>query len=115
MSMPFFTPGHDPGPDFPALLQRVGLSPYASTREGSHPLDVTQATTCVAVRFAGGVVMAGDPRATSGNLISPRGMEKVMPADRWSAGAIAGAAGPATEVGKAYQLQTEDHEKSDAI
>src|SRR5712671_377653 len=115
MSMPFFAPGHDPGPDFPALLQRVGLSPYASAREGSHPLDVTQATTCVAVRFVGGVVMAGDRRATSGNLISHREMEKVMPADRWSAVAIAGAAGPAMEMVKVYQLQLEHYEKVEGI
>ena len=115
MSMPFFAPGHDPGPDFPSLLQRVGLSPYATTGDGSHPMDVTQATTCVAVRFVGGVVMAGDRRATSGNLISHREMEKVMPADRWSAVAIAGAAGPAMEMVKVYQLQLEHYEKVEGI
>ena len=50
-------------------------------------------TTVVALRFADGVVMAGDRRATEGNVIAHRAMEKVFPADRYSAVAIAGAAG----------------------
>src|SRR5258706_12696970 len=106
MSMPFFAPGHDPGPDFPALLQRVGLSPYASAREGSHPLDVTQATTCVAVRFVGGVVMAGGRRGPPGNLISHPGMGKGMAADRGAAVALPGGAGPAQGKGKGCQTHT---------
>jgi len=108
MSMPFFRPGDDPGSSFPELLRRVGLAPGALP-EGS--IDVPHATTCVAVRFADGVIMAGDRRATSGNLISHRTMEKVMPADRYSGVAIAGAAGPAMEMVKLFQLQLEHYEK----
>ncbi len=63
------------------------------------------------MRFADGVIMAGDRRATSGNLISHRTMEKVMPADRFSGVAIAGAAGPAIEMVKLFQLQLEHYEK----
>ena len=63
------------------------------------------------MRFADGVVMAGDRRATSGNLISHRGMEKVVQADRFSGVAIAGAAGPAMEMIKLFQLQLEHYEK----
>ena len=74
-------------------------------------LDVPHATTCVALRFDDGVVMAGDRRATSGNLISHRGMEKVVQADRFSGVAIAGAAGPAMEMIKLFQLQLEHYEK----
>ena len=55
--------------------------------------------------------MAGDRRATSGNLISHRTMEKVYPADRFSGVAIAGAAGPAMEMVKLFQLQLEHYEK----
>jgi proteasome beta subunit len=55
--------------------------------------------------------MAGDRRATSGNLISHRSMEKVFPADRHSGVAIAGAAGPAVEMVKLFQLQLEHYEK----
>jgi proteasome beta subunit len=57
------------------------------------------------------VVMAGDRRATSGHLISHRTMEKVFPADRHSGVAIAGAAGPAMEMVKLFQLQLEHYEK----
>jgi proteasome beta subunit len=65
----------------------------------------------VALRYADGVVMAGDRRATAGNLISHRTMEKVFPADRHSGVAIAGAAGPAVEMVKLFQLQLEHYEK----
>ncbi|MBX3286067.1 MAG: proteasome subunit beta, partial [Actinobacteria bacterium] len=75
------------------------------------PDQITHGTTVVAVRYADGVVMAGDRRATSGNLISHRSIEKVFPADRWSGVAIAGAAGPALEMVKLFQLQLEHYEK----
>ena len=112
MAMPFFTPGDDPGSSFPELLRRVGLAPF-SVMSGSiaAELSVPHATTCVALRFADGVVMAGDRRATSGNLISHRGMEKVVQADDHSGVAIAGAAGPAMEMVKLFQLQLEHYEK----
>jgi proteasome beta subunit len=74
-------------------------------------LTITHGTTCVAVRYADGVVMAGDRRATSGNFISHRTIEKVFPADRYSGVAIAGAAGPAVEMVRLFQLQLEHYEK----
>ena len=55
--------------------------------------------------------MAGDRRATSGNLISHRSMEKVVQADEFSGVAIAGAAGPSMEMVKLFQLQLEHYEK----
>jgi len=69
----------------------------------------------VALRFADGVVMAGDRRATEGYSIAHRGMEKVFPADRWSAVAIAGAAGPAVEMVRLFQVQLEHYEKVEGI
>jgi proteasome beta subunit len=108
MSMPMFPIGADPGSSFPELLRRVGLSPVF---EGKGEINVPHATTCVALRFADGVVMAGDRRATSGNIISHRGMEKVVQADQHSGVAIAGAAGPAMEMIKLFQLQLEHYEK----
>src|SRR6188472_4546540 len=110
MSMPFFTPASDPGSSFPELLRRVGLTPSALAGSSSG-LDVPHATTCVALRYADGVVMAGDRRATSGNLISHRSMEKVVQADAFSGVAIAGAAGPAMEMIRLFQLQLEHYEK----
>lgn len=115
MAMPFFTPGDDPGSNFPELLRRVGLGPQdaalASAAAAGSRLDVPHATTCVALRYTDGVVMAGDRRATSGNLISHRTMEKVVQADRHSGVAIAGAAGPAVEMIKLFALQLEHYEK----
>ena len=112
MTLPFFTPDADPGPDFAGLLRRQGRDPETRIVESAtHPLTITHGTTVVAIRTAGGVVMAGDRRATSGNLISHRSMEKVFPADRWSGVAIAGAAGPAMEMVKLFQLQLEHYEK----
>jgi proteasome beta subunit len=55
--------------------------------------------------------MAGDRRATAGNLIAHRDMEKVFPADRHSGVAIAGAAGPAVDMVRLFQLQLEHYEK----
>jgi proteasome beta subunit len=75
------------------------------------PHEITHGTTVVAIRYADGVVMAGDRRATAGNFISHRAMEKVFPADRHSGVAIAGAAGPAVEMVKLFQLQLEHYEK----
>jgi len=109
MAMPIFRPGDDPGSSFPDLLRLIG-APVELPR-GDHDLSVPHATTCLAMRFADGVIMAGDRRATSGNLISHRGMEKVVQADRFSGVAIAGSAGPAMEMIKLFQLQLEHYEK----
>lgn len=114
MSMPFFTPGDDPGSNFPELLRRLGANPFPSGA-GASSLDLPHATTCVAVRFADGVVMAGDRRATAGNIISHRTMEKVCQADRYSGVAIAGTAGPAMEMVKLFQLQLEHYEKVEGV
>ena len=100
----------DPGASFGELLKRVGLSPFGEAGPASEML-IPHATTCVALRCANGVVMAGDRRATSGNLISHREMEKVVQADQFSGVAIAGAAGPAMEMVKLFQLQIEHYEK----
>jgi proteasome beta subunit len=107
--MPIFDPVNDPGSNFPELLRRVGLTTDVTDLGGT--IDVPHATTCVALRYADGVVMAGDRRATSGNLISHRSMEKVVQADSHSGVAIAGAAGPAMEMIRLFQLQLEHYEK----
>jgi proteasome beta subunit len=115
--MPFFAPGDDPGASFAELLHRIGLSPSppgaatGASAEALAALAVPHATTCVALTYDGGVVMAGDRRATAGNLISHRNMEKVVEADRSSGVAIAGAAGPAMEMIRLFQLQLEHYEK----
>ncbi|NND75875.1 MAG: proteasome subunit beta [Ilumatobacter sp.] len=113
MAMPSFTPGDDPGSSFPELLRRIGLTADAGAGgdTAADQLHLPHATTCVALKYVDGVVMAGDRRATAGNLISHRAMEKVVQADRHSAVAIAGAAGPAMEMVRMFQLQLEHYEK----
>ena len=120
MSLPLFRPNKDPGPSFAELLRRSGfgnqISPQSiagdSTLNRKVPVsDFRHGTTCVAVRYRDGVLLAGDRRATSGNLISHRSIEKVFAADRHSGVAIAGAAGPAAEMVRLFQLQLEHYEK----
>jgi len=111
VTLPQFAPGSDPGPDFAALVRRQGTEPFPRPDTPHRPDQITHGTTCVAVRYVDGVVMAGDRRATSGNLISHRSIEKVFAADRHSAVAIAGAAGPAIEMVRLFQLQLEHYEK----
>ncbi len=110
MNLPLFPLSDDPGPSFAALVHRVGLNPPVP----ESPLaadQIAHGTTVVSVRYADGVVMAGDRRATSGHLISHRSIEKVFPADSHSAVGIAGAAGPAIEMVRLFQLQLEHYEK----
>jgi proteasome beta subunit len=68
-------------------------------------------TTIVAATFQGGVVMAGDRRATMGNIIAQRDIEKVYPADEFSCVGIAGSAGLAVEVVRLFQTELEHYEK----
>jgi proteasome beta subunit len=87
----------------------------AFTREaqqGSHDIcPPPTATTVVALTYAGGLVMAGDRRATIGTQIASREIEKVYPADSHSAIAVAGTAGLAIELVRLFQVELEHYEK----
>ena len=106
---------NDPGPNFtevlralaPNLLPGAGIGAAAT----SAPLEHPHGTTVVAIRFANGVIMAGDRRATAGYTIAGRRMDKVMPADDYSGVAIAGSAGLAIEMVKLFQVNLEHYEK----
>ncbi len=111
MALPLFPPESDPGPDFVGLLRQSGSMPNVDAGPARPPVSDTHATTVVAMRYADGVVMAGDRRATAGNVIAHRAMEKVFPADRFSAVAIAGSAGMAVEMVRLFQVQLEHYEK----
>ena len=69
------------------------------------------ATTIVAMAYADGVIMAGDRRATMGNLIASRDIEKVHPADAYSLIGIAGTAGVGIELIRLFQVELEHYEK----
>jgi proteasome beta subunit len=73
--------------------------------------EVPHATTIVSLVYPGGVALAGDRRATMGNLIAHREMEKVFPSDEYSAVGIAGTAGVAVELVRLFQVELEHYEK----
>lgn len=105
----------DANPSFSDFLRRVDPGVSAGADHGGASAaaraDLPHGTTVLAMRFEGGIVMAGDRRATAGNLIADRKMEKVFPADDYSAVAIAGAAGPAIDMVKLLQVELEHYEK----
>lgn len=114
MTLPIYSPGEDPGPSFVGLLTKLGLG-LPRLDDQIDPASLTHGTTVLAIRYEGGVLMAGDRRATSGNLISHRSMEKVFPADSHSGVAISGVAGPAMEMVRLFQLQLEHYEKVEGM
>lgn len=87
--------------------ERPDLLPQAT----SASFEVGHGTTILALRYADGVVMAGDRRGTEGFNIAQRDAEKVYPADSHSAVAIAGAFGPAVEMVRLFQTELEYYEK----
>ena len=68
-------------------------------------------TTIVALACHGGVVMAGDRRATMGNLIASRDVDKVHAADPYSLVGVAGTAGFGMEMIRLFQVELEHYEK----
>jgi len=73
--------------------------------------EAPHATTVAALRYTDGVVIAGDRRATEGFAIAQRDIEKVFPADDYSAVAIAGVAGTGIEMIRLFQTELEHYEK----
>ncbi len=86
-------------------------APELLPRSPAQSAGVPHGTTIVAAVFAGGVIMAGDRRATAGNLIAQRDIEKVFAADDYTLVGIAGAAGLAVEIVRLYQVELEHYEK----
>jgi proteasome beta subunit len=107
----FLTPGTS---SFVDLLSRAApeLLPGARGLPGPVGPDLApHGTTIVAVTHAAGVVMGGDRRATMGNIIAQRDIEKVFPADEYSCVGIAGTAGMAIELVRLFQVELEHYEK----
>jgi proteasome beta subunit len=111
LPMAFLTPGSSSFSEFlsehsPDLLPGRRTPPASAvTTEAPH------GTTIVAATFEGGVVMAGDRRATMGNVIAQRDIEKVFQADEYSCVGIAGTAGLAVEMVRLFQTELEHYEK----
>jgi proteasome beta subunit len=95
------------GEDFPALLRRKGLtSPTAVVDPNARrntSFTPTEATTILAFKFSGGVLVAGDRRATSGNTVVYDRADKVLEIDRHSIMAIAGVPATAWEMARVLE------------
>lgn len=104
-----------PGSSFTDLLEAMGSRPPLEVPDGAQPLAAPEGTTVLALRYDGGIVMAGDRRATEGHLVAHRRIRKVFPADRYSAVAIAGTAGLAMDLVRLFQVELEHYEKIEGV
>jgi len=107
----FLAPGTSSFADFLAEQAPDLLPSRRRLAEGSAADLAPHGTTIVAATFDGGVVMAGDRRATMGNIIAQRDIEKVFPSDEYSCVGIAGTAGLAVELVRLFQTELEHYEK----
>jgi proteasome beta subunit len=107
----FLVPGTSSFADFLGQVAPEMLPSRRTLPAGAAGELAPHGTTIVAATFPGGVVMAGDRRATMGNVIAQRDIEKVFPADEFSAVGIAGAAGIAVEMVRLFQTELEHYEK----
>ncbi len=88
-----------------------GLLPFGRALPAGTMPATPHGTTIVALSFEGGVLMAGDRRATMGSMIANRHLEKVFPADAYSVLGIAGTAGIAIDMVRLFQVELEHYEK----
>ncbi|MBV9164071.1 MAG: proteasome subunit beta [Pseudonocardiales bacterium] len=124
--------GRYPGAALPASYFMVGNSSFtdflaatspellpgrrvSSVPAGAEPVVGRHGTTIVAATFSGGVLIAGDRRATRGNLIAQRDMEKVFVVDDYSAVGIAGTAGVALEMVRLFAVELRHYEKIEGV
>jgi proteasome beta subunit len=125
------------GGRFPAAFMNAGSSSFADFLAGYAPVllpggaapggastggapagqagggleGLPHGTTIVAAVCEGGVVMAGDRRATAGSMIAQRDIEKVLRSDDFSCVGISGAAGVGLELIRLFQVELEHYEK----
>jgi proteasome beta subunit len=98
-----FLSSYDPG----LLPGSRGLGPVP----GDVIKTLPHATTIVAAEFKGGVVLAGDRRATMGNVIAQRDVEKVYRSDEFSGMGFAGTGSLGFEFARLFQVELEHYEK----
>jgi proteasome beta subunit len=96
----------------PDLLPGSGARSVTAEAAGT---SAAHGTTIVAATYSGGVAIAGDRRATMGNLISSRDMQKVFVTDDWSAAGIAGTAGLAVEAVRLFTVELQHYEKIEGV
>ncbi len=95
------------------------LLPTGLSGGGVHPggagAQLPHGTTIVALKFPGGVVIAGDRRSTQGNMIAGRDVKKVYITDDYTATGIAGTAAIAVEFARLYAVELEHYEKLEGV
>ena len=104
---------------FSELLRRQApeLLPAGGTRQTPDVPSsaLPHGTTIVALKYPGGVVMAGDRRSTQGNMIAGRDVQKVYITDDYTATGIAGTAAIAVEFARLYAVELEHYEKVEGV
>jgi len=113
----FFTPGTASFTGFLAAHRPELLPTRRPFPDGvrAEPGRFPHGTTVLALAYRDGVLIAGDRRATMGNLIAQRDLEKVHPADDYTAVAFAGSVGLALDMVKLYQVELTHFEKIEGI
>ncbi|MFF7547560.1 proteasome subunit beta [Streptomyces canus] len=113
----FFTTGSSSFTEFLAAHRPELLSTRRVLPDGvrAAPDQVPHGTTVLALSYRDGVLIAGDRRATMGNLIAQRDLEKVHPADDHTAVAFAGTVGLALDMVKLYQVELTHFEKIEGV
>ena len=103
---------------FSEFLRRQApeLLPVGGTADGARAGDsLPHGTTIVALRYSGGVLIAGDRRSTQGNMIAGRDVQKVYITDDYTATGIAGTAALAVEFARLYAVELEHYEKLEGV
>ena len=95
--------------DFLALLPKVAIPQFGANAPSVQPLH---ATTVFAFHCAEGVIIAGDHRATAGNIVFSDKTEKILELDSHSLMAIAGSPATAFEMGRTLQTSFEFYRRS---
>lgn len=109
------TPGSSSFSEFLRAAAPEMLPTHDAANHGGGKVDAPHGTTIVALTFRGGVLIAGDRRATMGNVIAQRDIDKVFVTDDYSAVGIAGTAGIATEMIRLYAIELEHYEKLEGV
>ncbi len=103
---------------FSEFLRRQApeLLPAGATADAARAGDsLPHGTTIVALRYPGGVLIAGDRRSTQGNMIAGRDVQKVYITDDYTATGIAGTAALAVEFARLYAVELEHYVKLEGV
>src|SRR5580700_9765793 len=100
------------GGDFVSLLRKHSIVREPEQLAVQVPVQETQGTTIVAFKFADGVLVAGDRRATAGNVVMYDRTDKVFEVVRHSVMAIAGSFGMAWETARTLQHSFQFYRRS---